>query len=259
MTKIILIHSFRFGTGKSNITASLATEIAQQGRRVGIIDTDLHSPGVLSLFGCDVDELQPMLNHYLWGKLPIEDIAHDVGGAIKVGSGEVTLLSGRIFLIPSGPRVGEIARMLRLGFDLGRLGAGIYELALKLGLDYLLIDTHPGINEESLLMLSLSHTLLLLTDINHQSFQGTAVVLDLARNLGVPTIYLLINQIPADYDLKDIRFKAETAFGVPVGGLFPFAKEMLLLAGTGVFSLHYPDHPWSEQIRTVANLLLKKG
>ncbi len=258
MTKIILIHSFRFGTGKSNITASLAVEIAQKGWRVGIIDTDLHSPGVHSLFGCDVEQLDPMLNHYLWGKHPIEEIAHDVGGAIKVGSGEVTLLSGRIYLIPSGPRVGEIARMLRSGFDLGRLGAGIHELALKLRLDYLLIDTHPGINEESLLMLSLAHTLLLLTDINHQSFQGTAVVLDLARNLGVPKTYLLINQIPSDYDLKDIKFKAETAFGVPVGGLFPFAKEMLLLAGAGVFSLHHPQHPWSEEVRAVVNLLIKQ-
>ena len=31
MPKIISIHSFRGGTGKSNITANLATIIAQQG------------------------------------------------------------------------------------------------------------------------------------------------------------------------------------------------------------------------------------
>jgi MinD-like ATPase involved in chromosome partitioning or flagellar assembly len=259
MTTIIMIHSFRFGTGKSNLTASLATEIAQKGYRVGIIDTDLHSPGVHNLFGCDVGQQDPMLNHYLWGKFPIENIAREISGAMQVGSGEMTLLRGRVFLIPSGPRVGEIARMLRSGFELGRLGAGIYELALQLGLDYLMIDTHPGINEESLLMLSLSHTLLLLTDINHQSFQGTAVILDLARNLGIPETYLLINMIPADYDLEDIKLKAEQAFGVSVAGLFPFSEEMVMLAGSGVFSLHHPHHPWSEQVRTVANLLLKQG
>ena len=46
MAKIISTHSFRGGTGKSNTTANLAVLVARAGWRVGIIDTDIQSPGV---------------------------------------------------------------------------------------------------------------------------------------------------------------------------------------------------------------------
>jgi MinD-like ATPase involved in chromosome partitioning or flagellar assembly len=49
--KIISIHSFRGGTGKSNVTANLATLIARTGCRVGIVDTDIQSPGIHVPFG----------------------------------------------------------------------------------------------------------------------------------------------------------------------------------------------------------------
>ena len=39
MSKIISIHSYRGGTGKSNTTANLATLVASQGHLVVIIDT----------------------------------------------------------------------------------------------------------------------------------------------------------------------------------------------------------------------------
>jgi septum site-determining protein MinD len=51
MAKIISIHSYRGGTGKSNLTANLATLVARDGNRVAVIDTDLPSPGIHILFG----------------------------------------------------------------------------------------------------------------------------------------------------------------------------------------------------------------
>ena len=51
MARVISVHSFRGGTGKSNIAASLATALALQGRRVAVVDTDIQSPGIHILFG----------------------------------------------------------------------------------------------------------------------------------------------------------------------------------------------------------------
>ena len=51
--KIVSIHSFRGGTGKSNTTANLASQVALAGKRVGIVDTDIQSPGIHVLFGLD--------------------------------------------------------------------------------------------------------------------------------------------------------------------------------------------------------------
>ncbi|MFX1564015.1 MAG: P-loop NTPase, partial [Promethearchaeota archaeon] len=46
MGKIVTLHSFRGGTGKSNLTANLAMYAAMKGRNVCVIDTDIQSPGI---------------------------------------------------------------------------------------------------------------------------------------------------------------------------------------------------------------------
>ncbi len=71
MSKIISIHSFGGGTGKSNLIANLAVLIALQGKRVAIIDTDLQSPGIHALF--NINEHRKTLNDYLWNhKTPLK-------------------------------------------------------------------------------------------------------------------------------------------------------------------------------------------
>jgi anion-transporting ArsA/GET3 family ATPase len=48
---VVSIHSFRGGTGKSNLAANLAVQLGRRGMRVGVIDTDIQSPGIHVLFG----------------------------------------------------------------------------------------------------------------------------------------------------------------------------------------------------------------
>jgi len=62
MSKIISIHSFRGGTGKSNLTANLAAQAAVLGNRVAIVDTDIQSPGIHVLFGLDENNMPHTLN-----------------------------------------------------------------------------------------------------------------------------------------------------------------------------------------------------
>ena len=57
MAKIVSIHSFRGGTGKSNVTANTAAQFAAMGHRVGVIDTDIQSPGIHVLFGMDEEQI----------------------------------------------------------------------------------------------------------------------------------------------------------------------------------------------------------
>src|SRR5437773_7979155 len=86
MSKIISVHSFRGGTGKSNSTANLATILAMDGRRVGVIDTDIQSPGIHVLFNLSEDDMEYSLNDYLWGKCDIKKTAYNVTETLrKVG------------------------------------------------------------------------------------------------------------------------------------------------------------------------------
>ena len=78
MARVISVHSFRGGTGKSNTTANLAAIYARDGLRVGVIDTDIQSPGIHVLFGLAGDEIEASLNDFLWHGRAIEEVATDV-------------------------------------------------------------------------------------------------------------------------------------------------------------------------------------
>lgn len=251
MSKIISIHSFRGGTGKSNTTANIAALLAMDGARVCVVDTDINSPGIHVLFNLDESEMIHSLNDYLWGKCSIEEAAHDVTG--HVGSD----VKGQIYLIPSSIKPGEIARILREGYDVGLLNDGFRDVVDKLKLDYLLIDTHPGLNEETLLSIAISNALVIILRPDSQDYQGTAVTVDVAKKLDVPKMVMLVNKVPGTFDFEDVRSRVEQTYDAKVGAVLPHADEMMTLASSGIFSVRYPDHPITKGLRELVDQLKK--
>ena len=249
MSTIISIHSFRGGTGKSNTTANIAALLAADGARVGVVDTDIQSPGIHVLFNLDESEMVHSLNDYLWGKCAIEEAAHDV--AAHLGS-EV---KGQIFLIPSSIKPGEIARILREGYDVGLLNDGFRDVVEKLKLDYLLIDTHPGLNEETLLSIAISNALVIILRPDSQDYQGTAVTVDVARKLDVPKMLMLVNKVPPQFDLEDVRARVEQTYDATVAAVLPHSDEMMTLASSGIFAIRFPDHPITKGLRKLVDQL----
>lgn len=256
MSQIISVHSFRGGTGKSNLTANIAVAVASQGKRVAIVDTDIQSPGIHIIFGLDEETFSYSLNDYLWDKCSIEKAAYDVTSELKTGNGSAADLSGTVYLVPSSLKAGEIAKILREGFDVGLLNDGFQELTERLNLDYLFIDTHPGLNEETLLSIAISDAMVIILRPDRQDFLGTAVTLEVAQKLDVPEILLLVNKTPPVFDRSTVMSQVSHRYGVPVGGLFYENEEMLELASSGVFWLHHPDHPFSQEVHAVAKKII---
>lgn len=250
MSKIISIHSFRGGTGKSNTTANLSALMAMDGYKVGVIDTDIQSPGIHVLFGMDEDDMKHSLNDYLWGKCDIEETAHDVTANLQ------TDLKGKLFLIPSSIKAGEIARVLREGYDVGLLNDGFHDLVEKLNLDLLLIDTHPGLNEETLLSIAISDALAIILRPDQQDYQGTGVTVEVARKLSVPRMVLLVNKVPTTFDFAEVRTRVAETYDCEVAAVLPHSDEMMALASAGIFALHYPDHTVTSELRQLTSRLL---
>jgi MinD-like ATPase involved in chromosome partitioning or flagellar assembly len=250
MSKIISIHSFRGGTGKSNTTANVTALLALQGLRVGVIDTDIQSPGIHVLFGLDEDDMGSSLNDYLWGKCNIEEAAHDVTAQLGVN------IPGKIYLTPSSIKAGEIARVLREGYDVGLLNDGFHELVEALDLDVLMIDTHPGLNEETLLSIAISDALAIIMRPDQQDYQGTGVTVEVARKLNVPRLVIVVNKTPQVYDFNQVRGQVEQLYGAEVAAVMPHSDEMMALASGGIFSLLYPDHEVSKLYKQVADKLM---
>ncbi len=249
MAKIISVHSFRGGTGKSNTTANVAALLAAQGLRVAIVNTDIVSPGIHVLFGLAEDSPARTLNDYLWGKCNIEDAALDV---TERANGH---LSGKIFLVPSSMKTADIARVLREGYDVGLLNDGYQRLIDKLNLDALMIDTHPGLNEETLLSIAVSDALAIIMRPDSQDYQGTAVTVEVARKLDVPHMLLVINKAPQSVNPEQLKTHAEKIFNCEVAAVLPHSDEMMSLASEGVFVLRYPNHPMTGLLKRVATSL----
>ncbi|MBE7551796.1 MAG: MinD/ParA family protein [Anaerolineales bacterium] len=250
MSKIISIHSFRGGTGKSNTTANITALLAAQGLRVGVIDTDIQSPGIHVLFGLDEDAMGHSLNDYLWGKCAIEDCAHDVTTTLGA------TIKGKIFLIPSSIKAGEIARVLREGYDVGLLNDGFHDLVENLKLDVLMIDTHPGLNEETLLSIAISDALIIILRPDQQDYQGTGVTVEVARKLNVPRLLLLVNKVPEVFNFTDVQKRVEETYHSEVAAVLPHSDEMMALASAGIFALRYPDHKVTQSLKQVAARLM---
>lgn len=240
MGKVISVHSFRGGTGKSNVTANLAALLALQGKRVGVVDTDIQSPGIHVLFNLAPDTFRYALNDYLWGKCRIEDAAYDVSGVLR---GRQAAGSGCLYLIPGSMRTGEITRILRDGYDVGLLNSGFQELMERLELTHLLIDTHPGVNEETLLSIAISDVLLLILRPDQQDYQGTAVTVELARQLEVENMFILINKAINPQDFAALKQRVESTYHVPVLGVLPLSGDVAILGSGGIFALTNPEHP----------------
>ncbi len=253
MGKIVSIHSFRGGTGKSNVTANLAAQIALSGRRVGVVDTDIQSPGIHVLFGLDETNMGNTLNDFLHGKCSIGEVAFSVGAnAGQHGQ----LADKRLWLFPSSIRGNEISQILRDGFDINQLNEGLQTLLSEFELDCLLLDTHPGLNEETLLSIAISDLLIVVLRPDHQDFQGTAVTVDIARSLDVPNMMLIVNKAVPGYDYDDLKGQIEGAYHAPLTAILPLNFELADNASRDLFSLSNPLHPWTMELAKVTEAIL---
>ncbi|MCA1646545.1 MAG: MinD/ParA family protein [Chloroflexi bacterium] len=250
MPTIVSIHSFRGGTGKSNTAANVAALLARQGRRVGVVDTDIQSPGLHVLFGLDPNAIGHSLNDYLWGNCDIREAALDVTS--QLGTPD----SGKLFVIPSSIRAGEIARVLRDGYDVSMLNDGFHDLIRELRLDVLMIDTHPGLNEETLLSIAISHVLAIILRPDQQDYQGTGVTVEVARKLGVPRLVLVVNKVPDVFDPGEVRQRVEATYRAHVAAVLPHSDDMMALASAGIFALRFPDDPMTAGLQRVAAALV---
>ena len=158
--------------------------------------------------------------------------------------------------MPSSSDAGDITRILQEGYDVRLLKRGFRDLIKALNLDYIFVDTHPGLNEETLLCIAVANTLVVILRPDRQDFQGTAVMVDLAQKLKVPRILMVVNRVMQNSDPEMVRQQLQAKYEVPVVGVLPNCDEMMQLASSGLFSLHYPDHSLTQIYQQVATQVM---
>jgi Mrp family chromosome partitioning ATPase/predicted Fe-Mo cluster-binding NifX family protein len=125
----ILVLSGKGGVGKSTVAANLAMSLAQAGKKVGLLDVDLHGPSIPKILGLAGRHLGPEATG---GIAPIQ-----INENLSVVSVGLLLDSATDAVIWRGPMKYNVIRQFLKDVEWGRL-------------DYLVIDSPPGTGDEPL-------------------------------------------------------------------------------------------------------------
>ncbi|MEV7523053.1 MinD/ParA family protein [Streptomyces sp. NPDC091371] len=238
MTRTIVVHSHRGGTGKSSVLANLALLLAAEGRRVGVVDTDIQSPTLDLLF-----RLGPgfSLADYLLGRCEIEAAAQQVA------------LPG-LYVVPARTGTAALREIMTSGYDVGLLPEGFDRLAGHLALDMLLLDTHAGLNNESVTAMASADVLMIMARADRIDLSGVEETIALAGRLPCRRT-LVLSMAPAGVDREAARRRAQEVYGAPLAGILPYSPEMAALYGERIFAEAHPDHPLVDEFRTIISAL----
>ncbi len=247
MTRSIALHSYKGGTGKTTLTANIAVALALKGRRVGIMDMDLEGPGLHVFFDVDPSQVRFTMNDVLAG------VASPEAATIRL-SEKMGFNHGEIYYCPASIRVAEIMRTLKTGYEVDMFENAVKRLQERFGLHYLLIDTHPGIQHDTLLALSVCDHQVLVSRIDQQDIFGTGVMIEVSTTFEKP-VHLILNLIPPHVREAEVSKFARTLsahFAVDMAGWVPFSEDVLGSLSRSVLTLKSPNNPISARFRALA-------
>src|SRR3989442_7391939 len=247
LATMLAVQSFKGGTGKSTVSANLAVTLARLGKRVAVIDLDLEGPGLHVIFGISDGEIRATINDVLQGPIPVKDAVLDLTPRLGIES-------GCLLFCPAGHRLEEILKMVDTGFNLSRFKAVLYNLATEVHLYYLLIDSHPGIEKDTILSMAVCDVVVLLSRVDHQDMFGSGVMNEGGSQLRKPVV-LILNMIPSsvgEKESKKIGEKIASLFNLQVLTALPFNSDVFENLSRGVFVLEHQKDPLTKRFTELA-------
>lgn len=253
MPKIICVHSYRPGTGKTMIAANIATLLASAGKHVCLIDADFHNPALHIMFKVDQEGLPQSFGDFLLGHCEIGQTVTDLTPNLQHLN-----LTGKIYLITAYSS-NEVRRQVEVqGVHLDNLKEGVDHLMEDRKLDYVILDTYAGIDERTLPIVAIVDSLIVTMLLDKQDYQGTGVLIDVARRIGVPEIFLIVNSVPHNFNFAQVIEEVKSTYRCKQTFITPHDMALLQpdtydVTGTAHFEL-----PFSQAIKQIAALVIRE-
>ena len=179
MKKCIAFHSYKGGTGKSTISSNISVLLVQRGYNVLLIDMDVYAPTLQTYFS---QEPNYWINNFLFNTAEFENVIYDLTRKISQLSStkDVKKEWGKLFVSFSNSSKEEITKLdgaLRNDaskLELLRKFILIKEeMAYEKNIDYIIIDTSPGIRYWSINSLAIADIILLSLKMDSIDIEGT--------------------------------------------------------------------------------------
>ena len=291
-TKSIAFHSYKGGTGKTTIGSNCAALLAKHGFKVALLDLDVYAPSLLAYF-----QKQPRkwLNDYLLGEAEVGDVMTDVTDIVSEYSkkfDEASDSAGRLWIGFCNVKKEEIYKIESGSSESAKSQLRRFivlrdRLIRDYDLDYVIIDTSPGIRYWSINALAVADILFLTLKMGDIDLEGTkrlaAEIYASLTKYGTKS-YLLFNRVagyclPSHHDAssampsggmqdrqgtveayetgnpeevlsKETRMDVISA--IPCYCDIQFSRKEFLTA------LRYPNHPFTKQLEALVGALSAK-
>lgn len=194
MAKTIGIVSLKGGVGKTSVVVSLGAALSERGKKVLLVDGNLSSPNL----GLHLNIVNPekTLQHVLDRSANPSDAIHKFE--------DMSILPASLYQ----------------KFNVNPLKIKDKIRYLKKSYDFILIDSSPALNEETLGVILASDEILVVTTPDHATLSTTLKALKLANQRGTKINGIIINKVydkRFELDLEDI----EKTLEIPVLAVIP--------------------------------------
>jgi MinD-like ATPase involved in chromosome partitioning or flagellar assembly len=190
------------------------------------------------------------VSEFVKGQCELHEVPIDLSREVGLENG------GSLFFLPASTDTQAVTSILLEGYDVGRLNEHLLQVARDLDVDYLLLDTHMGINRETLLSLAICDTVLIVLRPDGLDHQGASVLAHLAKKLDVPACLLVPNMVADGSDLEQLSARIEQEIGAPTAGVLSWCQELWHLECPSLFAASRPDHPFTADLGRVSERLL---
>jgi MinD-like ATPase involved in chromosome partitioning or flagellar assembly len=250
MGKIIAVHSYKGGTGKTLLAVNLGATFAKLGKRVCLFDLDFRAPSLFAIL--KVDNAQCWLNDYLNGACDIKKVMIDFSSKIPG--------SGKFFAALANPGTEAIRDMSAKDRKwemraLGRLLSLRNILLNDQGFDYLILDTSPGLQYSSINAIVTADFVVVATTADRSDVDGTRRMLRELYNLFEKKTGLVINKVldsSSKSNIDEMNARVKDVYHVPMLGLVPCFCEILRAEGNLIFAQDKPNHPFTKILEEMA-------
>lgn len=190
--KVITFYSFKGGMGRTTSLAAVALALAQKGKNVLMIDTDIEAPGLATLFLDEESVEAGTVDYLLESSLTSEKERISMETMLRQVIDPVLMeeITGKLFLIPSGKIAeGYLQKLARIDFQdaipdnmkqqLSKMIKDAVQAIVGMcKIDYILLDARAGFHDMGgVVTAQIPHGVVLFGKDSRQSWQGINLVL----------------------------------------------------------------------------------
>jgi len=250
--KIIAVHSYKGGTGKTLLSLNLAATLVKHGKNVCLLDLDFRAPSLSTVL--QIEKVGCWLNDYLNGTCEIDKVLIDLSDRFQN--------KGKLFVGLANPTTEAIRNMSSKDRKwemraLGRLLALRNSLLTDKGFDYLIFDTSPGLQYSSINAIVSADLIIVATTFDRSDVDGTKRMLRELYDLFEKKTEIILNKVLHDISSKsgkdEVDSKIKDIYQVPLLGVIPCFCDILRGEGNIIFAQEKPEHPFAKILDEIAN------